>query len=313
MFFFVVVIFNFLVTWFITKLIINPFKKKLPDIPNKRSAHNLIKPRGGGISFISSNLISASIFGHNSFAILLPLSLIGLLDDIFNINKWYRLIIQLITSYFLLFSSDYFDLINKINIPILKIIAILITILVLTGLINFCNFMDGIDGVLTGSMLIVLLSSTLIIFGSTFGLIGSLFGFLIWNWKPSKIFMGDIGSNFLGGILVWILLNASSIEHSVSLLLIATPIIFDPLICILRRLINKQDIFNAHSLHLYQRLSKNKIDHDKVSILYIISSLFISISYFIGGLKISIISFLMILIFGFWLDKKYAVAFKNSY
>ena len=108
-------------------------------------------------------------------------------------------------------------------------------------------------------------------------------------------------------------MNASSIEHSVSLLLIATPIIFDPLICILRRLINKQDIFNAHSLHLYQRLSKNKIDHDKVSILYIISSLFISISYFIGGLKISIISFLMILIFGFWLDKKYAVAFKNSY
>ena len=126
--------------------------------------------------------------------------------------------------------------------------------------------MDGIDGILTSCMIVIFVSSSFIIFDSIWGLIGSLIGFLFWNWNPSKIFMGDIGSNFLGGVLIWIILNTTSINNSLALILISLPLILDPLICLLIRFLNKENIFNPHSKHLYQRLVKGGLSHQMVAI-----------------------------------------------
>ena len=64
-------------------------------------------------------------------------------------------------------------------------------------------------------------------------------------------------------------------------------------------------------MHLYQRLNKGDLNHHKISLIYIFSIIFIGISYIIGGLTLEIISFLLILIFGLWLDIKYAKPFSN--
>ena len=305
-----ILIFNICLSWFITNLIITPFKKILPDIPNNRSAHNSIKPRGGGISFITSIFISSLIFDHNFFILLYPLCFISFLDDLINIKRWVRFIFQISTSFILFLTSNYFDFISEINNTPIEIILTILIVIFATGIINFCNFMDGIDGILTGSILIILISSLLISSTYSIALIGSLIGFLIWNWEPSKIFMGDIGSNFLGGVVVWTLLNSNSINNSIGLLLIAMPLLLDPFVCLLRRLINKQNIFKAHSLHLYQRLNKGGLSHRKISTIYIFSSFTISFSYFFGGLKLGFLSLFLIIIFGCYLEKKYATLFK---
>tara|TARA_Y100000994_G_scaffold240736_1_gene235756 strand:- start:846 stop:1367 length:522 start_codon:yes stop_codon:yes gene_type:complete len=171
--------------------------------------------------------------------------------------------------------------------------------------------MDGIDGILSSSFITIYIFSSFLFSEPLWGITGALIGFLIWNWKPSKIFMGDVGSNFLGGTLIWILLNTSNINDSVGLFFIASPILIDPLICLIRRFISKNNIFEAHNMHLYQRLNKGGLNHQQVTLIYIFSIMFIGISFLIGGFTLEIISFLLILIFGLWLDIKYAKPFSK--
>ena len=191
-----------------------------------------------------------------------------------------------------------------------RVLLIILLVLISTAFINFCNFMDGLDGLLTGLILVFLFSSITFISGSIFGLIGALLGFLFWNWHPSKIFMGDVGSNFLGGVFVWIILNTNEVSNSLVLILIALPLILDPLICILRRFIAKQNIFEAHSLHLYQRLIQGRLKQRQVAILYIASSSSISLSFFYGGFKIELIVTIINLLVALWLEKNYAEKFE---
>ena len=172
--------------------------------------------------------------------------------------------------------------------------------------------MDGIDGLLTLTIIVILISATFISTASIWVLIGSLIGFLFWNWNPSKIFMGDIGSNFLGGVLIWAILNTTSINNSLALLLISLPLLLDPLICLLIRFFYKENIFNAHSKHLYQRLVKGGMSHQMVAIIYATSSAFISFSFFVGGIKTEIFSCLFVLIFGIYLNKNFAINFKRD-
>ena len=102
-------------SWCFTKLIINPFSKIIPDIPNYRSAHFVSKPRGGGLAFITSNFISSLMFSQNNFAALLPLLIMGFIDDIFSIKKLFKFGVQIVTCSFLFYKSPYFDLINQID------------------------------------------------------------------------------------------------------------------------------------------------------------------------------------------------------
>ena len=308
---FFILISNFIFSWSLTKLFIKPFKKIIPDIPNKRSAHNIIKPRGGGVAFILTNLITSNFWGHTSFLFLLPLSLTGFIDDLLNISRWFRLFIQLSTSFFILYKSNYFDLINSTGNFTIKFCLIALILFFSAGIINFCNFMDGIDGILSGSIITICFFASFLIGDSLWGIIGALLGFVLWNWKPSKIFMGDVGSNFLGGVIIWIILNTNNINNSIGLLFISSPILIDPFICLIRRFFSGENILKAHNMHLYQRLNKGGLNHQQVSLIYIFSIIFIGISYLIGGFTLEIISFLLILIFGLWLDIKYAKPFSN--
>ena len=83
----------------------------------------------------------------------------------------------------------------------------------------------------------------------------------------------------------------------------------DSFTCIVRRIVNKQNIFTAHRLHLYQRLVLGGMSHSNVSLIYIIGSLILSIGYISGGLRLIFVISLIELCIGIWLDRKVAVDF----
>ena len=284
-----IILVNFTISYIFTKLLIKPFKDFLPDIPNKRSSHEVIKPRGGGVAFFLSNYLTSLFLGQNSFLVLVPLSLISFFDDFRDISKILRFSTQFLTASFIILSSNYFVFLENNTSISFQIIIIFFLIIASTALINFFNFMDGIDGLLSASTLVFLISSITYINGSVYGIIGSLAGFLVWNWSPSKIFMGDVGSNFLGGLVLWILFNTNDFQNSICLLLVIFPLIIDPTICLIRRILIRKNIFKPHSMHLYQRLIKGGFSHNKVASLYTFAAVFISISFFIGGLKLELI------------------------
>jgi len=301
---------NFFMSFLLTKSIIFPFTKLVPDSPNKRSAHKETMPRGGGLSFILTNFINCSLFKESNFLFLLPLSILSFIDDINDINQWIRFLMQTLTATYIVLSSNLYSSLNSDINLITEVSLLIFLVFISTAFINFCNFMDGMDGLLTGLILVCLFSSITLISGSVFGLIGSLLGFLIWNWHPSKIFMGDIGSNFLGGVFVWIILNTTEVNNSLVLILVALPLIIDPLVCLFRRLVAKQNIFEGHSLHLYQRLIKGKLNQRQVAILYIFSSSSISFSFFYGGLKTELVVALLNVFFAILLERNFAEKFE---
>jgi len=159
-------------------------------------------------------------------------------------------------------------------------------------------------------MLIILIFSSVFITSSVFPLIGAIIGFLLWNWSPAKIFLGDVGSNYLGGYLVYIIFNTNSIIGSLNLLLLCSPILFDCTFCILRRFLKNQNIFHAHSLHLFQRLVRAGWKHSDVSIIYVFLVILIGLSWIMGGLKWEIIMSLFTLFVLIFIDKFYAEKFK---
>tara|TARA_B100000401_G_C52506378_1_gene577489 strand:- start:52 stop:567 length:516 start_codon:yes stop_codon:yes gene_type:complete len=171
--------------------------------------------------------------------------------------------------------------------------------------------MDGIDGIVCGCIIIIFISINGT-FHYLFPAIGALTAFLIFNWQPSKIFMGDTGSLFLGSYLLTLIYNTGSILDSLKIVLLCFPLIADPVIVIIRKLIKRQNILKAHKQHLYQRLVSGGISHAKVSLIYIFSTLILGLVYNFGNLNSLLITTLIILVFGFILDKKYALQFSKS-
>ena len=173
--------------------------------------------------------------------------------------------------------------------------------------------MDGIDGLVSGSLIIIFLLGSILLNYDFLIVVGALMGFILWNWDPSKIFMGDVGSTFMGALLVGLLLTDTTIFNNIIFIILASvPLIGDALICVLRRLFNNQNIFDAHSSHLYQRLFQAGWSHSSVAILYMSCILILSITIIIG--KINLMFFLLAIEFSiaYWLDQRVAIPFKSS-
>ena len=306
-------------SWSILLILETRLKRILLDIPNNRSSHSTPKATSGGISFVLVAVV-VSIFSINDVSrdihslipiICLPLAFIGLVDDLIEIKPFYRYSIQLITSIYLVVASlnNYLDFYNfrDICLTILIIISS-------TAVINFTNFMDGVDGLIAGTMLPILITSAYMLNSpnSIWALIGGLIGFIPWNWNPSKFFMGDIGSTFLGALFIGILLQGENLLQSICLLLIATPILADACSCVLRRFFSGRNIFKPHRSHLYQRLQQSGFSHAKVSSIYILGTIILSITYCLGGPNYLILMVVSEIALGYWLDQNIAVKFLKT-
>jgi Fuc2NAc and GlcNAc transferase len=287
----------------------------LIDIPNARSSHNNPTPSGGGLALASVILLANS----NNFK-LCPeffiggflISVVGLMDDIKSLPVFPRLITQFLVVTLIIFFLPAYNPVKGIPIIIVKII------LVFSGVwfINLYNFMDGIDG-LAGGYANAASVGFLFCISKIPGLnveewnieiykqlIYITIPFLIFNWSPAKIFLGDIGSTFLG--FTFFSLGARGLIYGNHLMyafiIIMSFFWIDATITLVRRFFLGQKVFTAHKEHAFQKAAA-KYGHWRVSCFIILVTLFwlnpmanLTIHYVHYGPILSLLSILPILI-----------------
>lgn len=311
---------SLILSWSLLFKYIPYLRKRLLDYPNFRSSHSLPVPRGGGISFVLVSLLMTifSLFTTNIsgffwvFLFSYPLAVVGLMDDLFSLSSLFRFVFQCFTSGLVLLASPISSEIsvNIISSPF-SLAFFVFLVFVYVSVINFVNFMDGLDGLVSGCMSIALGIASIHL-GAPWPIlvtIGSLLGFLVWNWSPARIFMGDVGSTFLGSLFASLVLHASSWPMTIALLLVITPLLGDTLSCLMRRYYAGHNVFQAHRLHLFQRLHQAGWSHSKVSLAYIAATALLGIAILTGGLPLVICFSFIELLFGVWLDQRVAVPF----
>ena len=311
-YFFIYFILICFLTNFIIKYSIPLMGGKFKEIPNERSSHKITKLKSGGIFFILmvliSNIININFKGSSEISQVIffctLLSLIGLADDLFYLSSKIRYLIQLIFSFLIVNTVHPFSDFDH------NYIIFIALIFSGTVIINFVNFIDGIDGILIGCTIPILIFNQINFFNiQILTAIASMLAFLKWNWDPSKIFMGDCGSNYLGGLIFFCILSKGEYFFDFKTIFIILPILLDCSWCIIRRFLNKENIFIAHKKHLYQRLNQKGISHRNVSLIYIILCLVNFLIAFQNNLNIFIfISFIEFFIF-IYLDKSFAKKF----
>ncbi len=267
------------------------------DTPNHRSSHVRPTPRGGGLAFvlIGTLLHVSYTTGPSRWVplICLPLALVGLVDDFKGLPAIVRYFVQVGTALGLIAIS---------SLPISNLFLLLFVLLI-TAIINFTNFMDGLDGLVAGCA-VLLMAAT-----SSWAISGAIFGFLIWNWAPAKLFMGDVGSTFIGAVFGGMLLQTSSSHDIFHLLLVAFPLMADSFFCLSRRLIHRENIFKAHRKHLFQRLQQAGWSHQRVALLYIVSTAILLGAYKFVDISALQFAILCEFLFAVYLDTRVASAF----
>ena len=281
--------FLFLIAVILTKFMIE--RIRVMDIPNQRSAHQKPVPKSGGISIVvtfcigliaiyvlsDKTMIRYGYFWGFTLSSLL-VAAISFYDDYTNRSYKIKLLTQIIAVLTILTTGiviDYMKLpfvgeisLNGMGYPL--------TLIWVLGLTNAFNFMDGLDGFAGGVALIVSVFFCYISFsqGSTFiyvicyTLIAGTLGFLIFNFYPAKIFMGDVGSAFLGFTFAVMAIIAYRFDHSHTsffvMPLLLLNFIYDAAFTFFRRLAIGENVLEAHRTHLYQLFERLGYGHRKV-------------------------------------------------
>jgi Fuc2NAc and GlcNAc transferase len=268
-------------------------KRELLDRPNERSSHEVPTPRGGGLAIVilvlGMGLWSALETDLSRGLIYVVggcfIAWLGWRDDLHSLSPRVRFTVQGFVAAISIYGLGYF---KAITIPMLGelqlgAIGIVITFLWIIGLTNAYNFMDGVNGMAGGVALSaglgwMWLASNMhnaFAFWVAFTITASSLGFLGHNWSPAKIFMGDVGSTFLGYSFAVLPLIASDRGGDALLLgtLLMWTFIMDAGVTFIGRLIRRENVFAAHRSHLYQRLVLAGYRHETISSLYILLTL----------------------------------------
>ncbi len=306
-----------LFSYFLTYLIIPIFKKKSwVSLPNQRTSHRGIVPVGGSLGFISIGSINFILDKEYYIFLFLLLSVIGMADDLKSLDNKLRLFIQIVIGIIfstLIFQESIFNFqISPNYLLVGNILIIAILTFLFVSIVNFTNFADGLDGLVGSSMIIIFLFAAYLLDINYIFLVGGLIGFLILNWYPAKVFMGDSGSYFLGSMYCSCVFLSNSWINFFALLMIGSPLYLDVMLCVVRRYLHKQNIFKPHKLNLYQRLNQSGLNHWQVSLIYMASKIIIGLSFVWGNIYYMFCaSFLMCLI-GIYLDLYVALSFKKA-
>jgi Fuc2NAc and GlcNAc transferase len=245
-------------------------KYAIHDHPNERSSHTTPIPTGGGIAIVVTFYLGLTLFYMQGvvseklfFALLSGIVLAGVsfVDDMIELSPLSRLLAQ----FFSLMVAFYF---LEIATHFLWYMTVLFFISLL-WLINLYNFLDGIDGYAGSEGVFVSLGAYLFYHDSLFLLMAvSIMGFLLFNWQRASIFMGDVGSTFLGFFFgVMALYHYESSADIMIWWILLGLFIFDATMTLLRRIKNGEKLSQAHKKHAFQRLVQSGFSHQKVVLL----------------------------------------------
>jgi len=254
----------------------------LLDRPNQRSSHSTIVPRAGGVAVALAVVAALALvpgFRAETAALVLlgslALGVVGLADDRFGLSPAVRITAQLAVASFIVLSvgplerlpfPPPFD-------PELGPLATPITLLWIVAVVNFFNFLDGIDGLAALQATITAVGIALASWEAgavllAVALAGASAGFLPFNWSPAGIFLGDVGSYFVGGLLAALPLLAAPGARSSAVLLVSLSLwlfLADASLTLIRRAGRGERVWQAHREHAYQQLSA-KFGHARVAL-----------------------------------------------
>lgn len=287
----------FFISLILNKILINySHKLKLIDKPNERSLHQVEKSRAGGIAIFLSFIIGLIFFNVNlSFYLVLGFFIVfflGIYDDIKNLSSKIKFFWIMLSATFIYIDGYFITSIGvffKVDLIMPTSIAYLFLLFAVVGFINAMNLIDGLDGLSSGIGIVILISFAYIgfkysdnfLFYISMTLIFSLFGFLVFNWYPSKIFMGDTGSLSLGFVIVVLSIYSinSNYISAVSVLLLAAVPILDTLIVMFRRISQKKNPFKADKTHIHHVIlfQQNKNVRKTSLILILLQLIFVYI------------------------------------
>ncbi len=331
-----------LVTFFTSCLLV-PFVKKIAnhvgamDYPNERKVHTKPMPRLGGLAIFGAFLLGYMLFARTSLQMLSILIggfiiiLTGVVDDIKPVPAKIKFLLQIVASAVVVFYGNI--VLNHIDVFGFSIdfpvpINYIVTILFIVSITNAVNLIDGLDGLAAGVSSIYFLTIAIIAFilnlmqglDTVLSLImlGSTLGFLVYNFNPAKIFMGDTGSLFLGFTISVIALlgfkAATLTSLIVPLVILAIPI-FDTALAIFRRVLKGESIGAPDKDHFHHQLLKMKFSvKSTVLIIYGINILFaaVSVFYVLGDAKIAIGLYVILMILLLFLVLKTDILFVHD-
>ena len=328
---------------FLCSLIMVPIVKKLAiylgaiDMPNERKIHSKPMPRLGGLAIYSSFLLGYILFGElttqmlsvliGSFIILL----IGIFDDIKPIKARYKFLVQIVAALVVvIYGQVYFTEISLFGTRFFfsKTISYVLSTIFVVAISNAINFVDGLDGLAGGisSIYFLTISIIAIILGRLSGLdillslimLGATLGFLIHNFPPAKIFMGDSGSLFLGFMISVIALTSFKVATITTLIvpivILAIPI-FDIILAILRRILKGENIGSPDKEHFHHQLLKLKFSQRlSILIIYSINILFSAVSIFfvIGDNSLAITIYVLLMLLLLFIVMKTDILFEHK-
>lgn len=277
------------------------------DIPRGRHQHEHPVPRGGGIAIILSVTVSVGVYFalkndglscydqkllYHCLPPFLLIGVLGILDDRFELKGYIKLVFQITAALYLYFSGASIDYLFGFALP--EYLALPLTICWVVGLVNAFNLIDGVDGVASGLAVIsaAAMIAWLLISGGEMTrivLLGvflcSSLGFLVYNFPPAKIFLGDTGSMFIG--LFFAYFSMMEMTKKMTLTTFFVPIlfmgipIFDVCLAIVRRAFRKYilkqpdiGIMNGDHDHLHHRIQAQMKDTRKTALqIYLLALL----------------------------------------
>lgn len=265
------------------------------DLPNTRSSHVRPTPRGGGISIVVVSLLGVlalAVNGAIDWRLAMALTgggaavaWIGFLDDRHSASVRTRMAVHAAAAVWSVFWLDGLAPMQVgERLVDLGIVGDLLAVLAIVWTLNLFNFMDGIDGIAGSEAAFMGIAGALLAWqGGASGAVcaaalliaaGSL-GFLAWNWPPAKIFMGDVGSGYLGfAVAVVALAQQRQTPEAVFVWLILGGVFFcDATATLARRVLRGLRASEAHRSHAYQWLSRRWGSHRKVTLTVLLVNL----------------------------------------
>jgi len=312
-------------------------RRILLDHPNERSLHVQPTPRGAGIGIVvpvclTIGAVALRVPEALSAAMWLVggglvMAAIGLIDDVRGVSAVIRLVAHLAVAGAIAVGIGSWPALvwpGLFHID-LAWAAVPLTVLLVAGFTNAYNFMDGVDGI-AGSQAVMAgigwmgvgfaTQDPLLVVAGAVIATASL-GFLFFNWPPASIFMGDVGSSFLGFSLAALAVYAATRSPAVGTagMLFVWPFVFDSAFTIVRRAGRRENLLAAHRSHLYQRLVLTGVSHRTVTLLYAaLAGVGVAVGYLVahddrnwsvaGGILIAVLA-AGIWMFVLWRERSY--------
>lgn len=292
-------VFSVIFSYFLTQMVrYYTLRRHMLDIPNNRSSHTTPTPRGGGLAFVVVILTElVALWWFDMIELRLFCALVGggsiiaglgWIDDSKGLSAGIRLIFHIIAAVWVVFclgGSLHLNL-GFTELNLFGLAGVLVVVIAIVWMTNLYNFMDGIDGIagteavtISGVAAIFMWVQNSDLTALCLLILAAVLGFLIWNWPPAKIFMGDVGSGFLGFVFAVLAIwseNGGAVPLLIWLLLFGVFIV-DATITLIVRMARGEKLYEAHRSHVYQLAVQAGYSHKQVTLTILLINIMLGI------------------------------------